>query len=247
MKRFSISLLAVTLLAGFVPVSAATSRPLIFGGSGCEELQVILPTPETRARPFVPDVFELDATGGVVQVFVGFVSCARLELKGKDGPGMVSEVGIAIRPPRGESGSHVYALWQLSDRVDMRKALSKLGLAGGVADISFVWNELAGGTMSADASVDWKDAVYSVQSAGTAPLRPVGVSRSTWWHAGRKGVMRIDYLLSELAIGTTGGTVTVEGGSPLADLLGGGSQVAAVPTYRFHFRASARRVTGISV
>lgn len=241
MPKRSLAAALVTAMALGAPHVSAAPRELRWSGSGCQEVQVIVAVPEAQARAFVPEPFELDAAGGAVEVLVGFVSCERIQMGRRNAPGMVSEVGIAIRSPDGSAGNHVYSLWQVNDRRDLRSAFARLGMAGGRAPMSFDVTEIAGPTLTIASSIGWKRSSYSIWVAGAEP-RFIGSGASVWWHAGSKGIYRIDYSLPSVEAAPSPGVLEAEPGSPLAELIGTDSVPATALFYRFPFSASARRV-----
>jgi hypothetical protein len=175
--------------------------------------------PVERADRFVPDPYEAvgDGPGGTADVLLNVAGCDGATLDGRAVAGrVVADVGIAIASPDGSPGAHLLQLAHLDQDAEVAAAMERVGVAGGRVPGLAVTPRADG----ASATAPWPAASFAVDVS--AALTPAGTpDRSTWWHRGPRGLVRLAYRFPRVAIDAGRGRVTVAGGTSLAELLGG--------------------------
>lgn len=199
-----------------------------YEATGCVEPVAGFRIDPATADRFVPEPFEVhvDELGNAV-LGVPAIECDQIAIDGQDaGRALLSDVGIRIESPDGSPGQHFYQLWQPTTNETLHARMRSLGMDTAlVPDATFHVDEPLPGVTTATADIPWERVPYEVEAQTPRPV-PLPPGGNTWWHRGPRRIIRIAYTFHdrELAFGTA--SVSTEGGSPLAELLGASERTA---------------------
>lgn len=242
MRAAPLAVLALVLLsssAGLAPGPGGEG----FDGRSCDYHVAPVAGNAAAARRHVPAGFRiLGEEAGVALVVVVLARCEFTVRGGGPDGGFVSDVGVAVAPPAGEAGLHLYLLWSLTDLPDLHAFLRGQGIAP--SDLVDIELQRFGGWPFSTllARVHWEPGGYGFTAGNLATRDRASGFAAVWWHEGAEGLVRIDqaFCVDEAARSTTA-VATLRGSGPLGAILGGGEARTAMPVLRGDLAATFTR------
>jgi hypothetical protein len=194
----------------------------------CTEYAGFVPVPIANAAPFLPAGFAL-ALGapGEANAIVRVAHCASVIVEGKaTGPGTVAQLGVNIVPPDGTGDINNYTVWYDTDGVELAAGLRQAGIAAAL-DGTLFYDRLPnpGGATARIIIANVEPAppfvIDSVALIPTSATQAIDFT-ANWWqtNAGATAVMASDFPNILFGAESTGVTIEVVPGTPLAKLLG---------------------------
>lgn len=247
MRKVSLAATATAVCVGTIPATdaAAVQKDQVFryGGARCVEPGVIVPVPVERVRPYLPAGFEPASTTGadtgLAEVTIAVADCEQTTVgRARRGRGAISDVGVLVKGPEGEGGTHYYELWQLGSVAAQRQRVKRAGVRGAhVRGLEASFDE--GLVARSSGKAPWSAGSYAIDVTAGAPFGSDTLENS-WWHEGTAGRIRMDFSFSGLSLVLGEGRVTTDRGSPLAAIIGGTSAEGVGFIARFDYSTVVR-------
>lgn len=193
-------------------------------GEGCEELVVWATVPAEDARSVVPNGYDILADdSGFAEAWAALKVCPEGTMDGESiGERAQGNAGVLIEDPTGEDEPgelHFYMPWWITSRADVDERLQAQGWTSEhEPDVSLVM-DLTAGVGSVDAEIPWSDGAYGM-SGQVAPAAHAEEYVVVAWHEGEHGTLQMGEVLTLTEHSYGPATITVEEGSPAADLFG---------------------------
>lgn len=223
-----LSLATIALLACAASSATAADRAntdFAVSFSDCAEFVGIGYVPAERARPLVPDSYELLIASEQALLVVRVVDCAELAVDGKAArPARLAQIGIAIAGGDASADINNYLVWFATDHGELHGKLQAAGIANANDQQLSLLVSGATGSLSVDVSAPrFPDYPVLVESEPTGELPYPPEFVATWWADGSRGTVAMNTQFPHIVFGDRDSVLHVEPETALHALIGSDS------------------------